>query len=117
MLISTLVQDSNVVTATWAGEVTAHEVRVLCAHLDLVAATHGGARVLLELDVAQVEPAAAWEDLKAIEAVPELERIALVTDESWAVVAAGVDNAVVPAEIAVFETADRECARVWVAAG
>jgi hypothetical protein len=117
MLVSTVLDGSNVVTATWAGALSADEVRVLCAQLDVVAAQYGGARVLLELaDVAHVEPAAAWEDLKTIEAVADLERMALVTDARWAEIVADVDNTVVPAEIAVFEAAQRERALAWVSA-
>jgi hypothetical protein len=117
-LISTSIRDGNVVTAVWSGDLSAEEVDALCGRLDLVAATHGAARLLVELaDVADVEPAAAWEDLKVIEGVAHLERLALVTDEHWVAIAARVDNTVVPAEIEVFDTADRNRALAWVTRG
>jgi hypothetical protein len=117
MLTTTVIENTNVVTATYDGSLAADDAEALHDRILAVASTHGAARLLVDLqgvDIGRIEPEAVWEDVKTFADLDEVDRLAVVTDSSWVrPVAERVDFVIKP-DVDVFDADQHDEALAWV---
>lgn len=117
MLDSTILEDTNIVTATYSGSLGADETATLRHQIEQVIDAHGSARLLLEMgdvDMGRVEPKAVWEDLKSAQFLGDVSRMALVTDESVLASTNELMGKLTATETKAFASDDRDQAIVWL---
>lgn len=117
MLNSSVIEDTNIVTATYAGSNTAEEMIALRARLHTVIRRNRRARLLVEYGeviLGRIEPLALWEDLKATGMLTDLDRIAVVADQEWLDTVASVAGAILPAQVRTFDRVQRDDAIAWL---
>ncbi|MEJ5944736.1 STAS/SEC14 domain-containing protein [Pseudokineococcus basanitobsidens] len=118
MLTTSPVEGTNVVTIRLSGGVTTDEEQAAKRQLAEVAAAHGGtARVLLDydgVDLAEVEPKAAWEDLKGAKLLDDVDRAAVVGAPGALEALASAGAAVTSLEVRTFDAGRRDEALAWL---
>lgn len=117
MLESSVIEGTNVVTATYEGALGAEEVETVRQQLSDLIAQHGKARLLVQfgdVDLGRVEPEAVWKDLKSIGMLDDLDRVAMVTDAGWADKFSSFADKVTPFELKVYGTQSRDAAVAWL---
>lgn len=68
-------------------------------------------------DFSGIDPGAVWEDVKVgVEHLRRWERIAVVTDVEWIRHTMRIFGFLLPGELRLFSTAEREVARTWIKA-
>ena len=111
------IENSNVVTVAYDGDLGADDVSRARQELQDVASTHGRARLLLELgdvDPGRMEPKAVWEDVKGVTDLDALDRAALVTDAGWASTLVSLADKVTSFELRSFSASERDDAVAWL---
>lgn len=117
MMTSSVVEDTNIVTATYDGSVDAEEMIAVRDWLHAVIRRHGRARLLVEygdVDLGRIEPRAIWEDLKTIGVLSDVDRVAVVADQGWLDTTASAAGAILPTEVRTFGRARRDDAIAWL---
>lgn len=101
------------------GRVTEEDVRTIADLLSEAIEKHGAIRVLLQLDsIAGIEPKAFLEDLKfSVAHLRDIERAALVGDQSWLAPYAKVVDALFSCEVKAFGRDAREEGWKWLREG
>lgn len=109
-----------VVAASAHGRITREDYdAVLIPRIEATAMKHRKIRCYYELgaDFAGMDPGAVWEDLRAgVEYWTRWERVAVVTDVTWIADLVKVFRFLMPGQIRVFPTSEKEAARHWVTA-
>jgi len=113
-LIEGLSDDVVGILAT--GRVTKSECdRVLIPAVQKTLSRHEKIRLYYELS--SRFPGAGWDDLRVgVEALPQWERIAVVTDVSWIRHTVNALRFLIPGDIRVFATVRAQEGREWIAA-
>ncbi len=117
MLISDVIEGSNIVTVTYDGPLRAEEMVAVRERLTTVVGERGSARLLIEygeVDLGQVEPRAMWEDLRTAGVLEDLTRVAVVADQGWIEPLASIAGAVLPVEVRSFHRDQRDDALAWL---
>jgi hypothetical protein len=117
MLTSTVVDGTNIVTATYDGSLSTEEMTALRERLNAVIEEHGAAKLLMEygdVDLGRIEPKAWWEDLKSTGLLTDVEKVAVITDKGWVEKLSSLAGAVTPATVKVFATEERPAAIAWL---
>lgn len=120
MLTSTVVDGTNIVTATYDGSLSTEEMTSLRQQLDAVIAEHGEAKLLVEygdVDFGRIEPKAMWEDLKTAGVLRDVDKVAVVTDAGWVDKLSGLAGVVTPATVKVFSRDEQSAALSWLTSG
>ena len=110
----------NVVGVAAHGQVTAHDYEnVLIPAVEAALGRHDKVRVYYQIgaDFAGFDLGAAFADLRiGLGRLMHWERIAVVTDIGWIRDAFKVTSFLIPAQVRIFETAQAEDAKAWIAA-
>lgn len=110
----------NVIAASAVGRVTRGDYEaVLIPRVEAVAKRHPKIRFYYEIgaDFAGMEPGAVWEDFRVgVEYWMRWQRVAVVTDVAWITHAVNALRFLMPGQLRVYPTGDRETARAWVEA-
>jgi hypothetical protein len=117
MLTSSVVEDTNIVTATYDGSADTEEMIAVRDRLHTVIRRHGRARLLVdygEVDLGRIEPRAIWEDLKTTGVLTDVDRIAVVADQGWLEKVASAAGAILPVQVRTFERDRRDDAIAWL---
>lgn len=117
MLNSSVVEGTNIVTATYSGSLGTDEMETLRDQLSTIVDQHGTVRLLVELgdiDLGRIEPRAIWEDLKLAGMIDNLDRYALVADQDWVGALSSAADAVTPFGLRVFPGDRRDDAVAWL---
>lgn len=117
MLTSSILEGTNIVTATYDGSLSAEEMDAVRTDLQVVNAAHGSVRLLVEygdIDFGRIEPEALWKDLKTAGMLGDIERCALVTDANWIEKLGAAAGRVTSVEVRTFSTNQRDDAVAWL---
>src|SRR5208282_816860 len=110
----------NVIAANAVGRVTRQDYEaVLIPRVEATAKKHPKIRCYYEIgaDFSGIEPGAVWEDFRVgVEYWTNWERVAVVTDVTWIVHVVNALRFLLPGQIRVFPTGEKETARAWVGA-
>jgi hypothetical protein len=108
----------NVVAARAAGRVTRQDYEVvLIPQVEATAKRHPKIRCYYEIgtDFGGMEPGAVWEDFRVgVEYWMRWERVAVVTDVSWITHVVNALRFLMPGQVRVYPTGEKETARSWV---
>jgi hypothetical protein len=109
----------SVIAVTAHGRVTSRDYSdLLIPRISSVLKLYGKIRLYYELGVtfAGLEPGAVWQDFRTgIEHLSYWERVAVVTDVDWILLAVGAFRILMPGTIRVFHMAQAPEARRWIA--
>lgn len=110
--------DSSSETVGWRidGRLTDDEVEAMHEQLDAIIADEGSARVLVDLTAMEgMEPAAVWEDLRrSVRKLDDIERMAVVGDETWQRWLTTASEKVTPAEVRHYAPGESGAAWAWL---
>ena len=110
----------NVVAASSVGRIIRQDYdAVLIPRVEATAKTHPKIRCYYEIgtDFAGMEPGAVWEDFRlGVEYWTRWERVAVVTDVAWIAHVVNAFRILMPGQIRVFPTSEKETARAWIQA-
>jgi hypothetical protein len=110
----------NVVAASAVGRVTRQDYdAVLIPRVEAAAKRYPKIRCYYEIgaDFASMEPGAVWEDFRVgVEYWTRWERVAAVTDVAWIAHVVNALRFLMPGQIRVFPTSEKEAARAWIEA-
>ena len=110
----------NVIAASTVGRVTRQDYEaVLIPRVEETAKKHSKIRCYYEIgaDFSGMEPGAVWEDFRVgVEYWTRWERVAVVTDVTWIAHVVSAFRFLMPGQIRVFPTSEKETARAWVGA-
>ena len=110
----------NVVAAVASGRVTGQDYETsLVPRVTAAMNEYRKVRCYYELgaDYVSMELGALWQDFKlGIEYLTRWERVAAVTDVPWTAHAVHAFRFLLPGDVRVFATSEKEAARAWVVA-
>lgn len=109
----------NVIAVRAVGRITREDYdAVLIPRVETAAKRHAKMRCYYEIaEFAGMEPGAAWEDFRVgVGYWARWERVAAVTDVTWIANVLSAFRFLMPGQIRVFPTSERETARAWVEA-
>jgi len=108
----------TVLSVACRGHVTKRDYdTVLVPEVEKRLKQHDKLRIYYEIgtDFEGIDPSAVWEDFRVgVAHVQRWERVAVVTDVEWIGRTMAVFGFLMPAEIKVFPTSEREKARAWI---
>lgn len=110
----------NVIAARAIGRVKREDYEaVLIPRVEAIAKRHSKIWCYYEIgtDFAGMEPGAVWEDFRVgVEYWMRWERVAVVTDVTWITHVVNAFRFLMPGQIRVYPTGEKETARSWVEA-
>lgn len=108
----------NIVAVACKGHVTKEDYEtVLIPFVENMLKRHEKVRLYYEIgsDFEVIDPSAVWEDFKVgVEHLLRWERIAIVTDVEWISHTMKAFGFLMPGEMKVFPTPDKQEAREWI---
>ena len=108
----------NVIAASATGHVTREDYeRVLIPRVEATAERHAKIRCYYEIgaDFGGMEAGAAWEDFRVGVAYwMRWERVAVVTDVAWIGHMVNAFRFLMPGQVRLFSTGEKEAARSWI---
>lgn len=117
MLSSSVIEGSNIVTATYDGPMSADEMVALRKRLTGVIRERGSARLVVEygdIEFGRIEPRAMWEDLRTAGLLKDVTRIAVLADRGWVEPLASAIGVVLPAQVRSFCRDQHDQAIAWL---
>ena len=113
------ISGTNIVEMFVEGKASAEEFEAALQILKAVITEYGSIRVLEvigDLDMPPIPWSKFWEDLKfGFEHLSDMTHVAVVADQRWITASVKALNPLLKADIRVFEHADIEQARDWLA--
>lgn len=114
MLESSIVADTNILNIKYSGSLNTQEVEEAQDMLSQMTQDHQEVQLLLEygeIDLARIQPEAAWKDLHTVGLLSDMQRIAIVADQQI------IDtlSAIGSTEVRTFGLDQRDEAFAWLA--
>lgn len=113
------ISGTNIVEMLVEGKASAEEFEAALQTLKAVIQEHGSIRVLEiigDLDMPPIPWSKFWEDIKfGFEHLSDMTHVAVVAEQKWITTCVKALNPLFKAEMRVFERADIERARDWLA--
>jgi hypothetical protein len=117
VLTNSVIEGSNILTATYDGSLGADEMVALRERLATLIRQRGSARLLVEyghVDLGRVEPRAMWEDLKTAGLLKDVTKVAILADQGWIETVASAVGTVLPLEVRSFHRDQHDEALAWL---
>lgn len=110
------VEDGQIVEVVVEGKITTADMNYVIREIEADLAKYEKLYILEEIrDFKGIDPMALWLDLQQISKLNRIGRVAVVADIKWVTTIAEAIRGLYPFEMKVFERADIDAARVWLA--